>query len=633
MDRFVASKPAPRRSGPTSSHSIVVASRSIEQQIFNLRSRGVLVTATEARHCANPHLVGQALEKELRLPPHQLRVTRHHPEAFFVLFDTPPHRDRAIAHGRLHVEGSTFLLQAWRESDHAVHIVYNLHARICIERMPMHMWSREGAQEVLGSHVLVDRLDSRTYTQDNTELFSCWVWCRSIDHIPGHHGFSVFPQEAGHVVEMNGYSPPRREVAPPPECLRYDSLIHVDLVEDWTVRESRTPSTGQSGIPSSTSSEEPPYPMVQPFTWRFGIPDGEERSYGGRRQDGCHNIPAYRRRDDEGDSSGQRKIWRDVAAAPARIGAPAADAAGRGGSRHRSRSPAGHRQRATSVPSPSTKIVDELLPPPPPLPTSGPPPQRLIMSTLDAPLPLVIHAAQEHLASPGAPDPLVDMVSTVSPDVPTWGPSGVDPMCFEMEAACAAAVSQPLSFKDCPSAGLPMVPHPWATADFGLSPTDRPEQVACVASQVDDLHIVDAPAPVPLAQEEPVNDFLQMLFKAPPASVLGVSPLNPTSPTTVQPGSPRSTSPAPKRSQRQASSACSIPVAQRATLRLAKEMHVISGEERRTEVAAAGLVERFKEPLTEVDIDGLAKLTRIDRDAVHRAAKQAAAGRATTVAI
>jgi hypothetical protein len=62
-------------------------------------------------------------------------------------------------------------------------------------------------------------------------------------------------------------------------------------------------------------------------------------------------------------------------------------------------------------------------------------------------------------------------------------------------------------------------------------------------------------------------------------------------------------------------------------------MHVISGEERRTEVAAAGLIERFKEPLTEVDIDGLAKLTRIDRDVVHRAAKKAAARRAATVAI
>jgi hypothetical protein len=83
------------------------------------------------------------------------------------------------------------------------------------------------------------------------------VWCRNIDRIPGHHGFSVFPQDAGRVVEMNGYSPPRREVAPPPECLRYDSLIHIDLVEDWTVHEARTPPPGQSGAPSSTSSDTP----------------------------------------------------------------------------------------------------------------------------------------------------------------------------------------------------------------------------------------------------------------------------------------------------------------------------------------------------------------------------------------
>ncbi|KAM0866202.1 hypothetical protein ACQ4PT_042773 [Festuca glaucescens] len=545
MDRFVASKPAPRRPTPTSSHSIIIASRSIEQQIFNLRSRGVLVTATEARHCANRHLVGQALEKELRLPPHQLRVTRHHPEAFFVLFDTPPHRDRAIALGHLHVEGCTFLLQAWRESDHAVHLVYNLHARVCIERMTMHLWSREGAQEVLSSHVLVDRLDSRTYALDNTELFSFWVWCRSIDHIPGHHGFSVFPQDAGRVVDMNGFSPPRREVAPPPECLRYDSLIHVDLVEDWTVRESRTPSTGQSGVPSSTSFDEPPYPAVQPFTWRFGVLDGEERSYGGRRQDGCRNMPTYQRRDDKGDSSGQRRNWRDVAAATAHARAPATAPAGREGTRHRSRSPPGHRQHAASLPSPSAMIVNELLPPTPPLPTSGPPPQRLFVQTPVAALPAPGVAALSPRASPGASppatailDPLVDRVSTECFDVTAWGPSGVHPMCIEMEAACAASLSQPLSFNDSPSVGLPMVPHPWAASDFGMPTLERPEQVAFVASQVDDLHLVDGTAFAEAVREEPVEDFLQMLFKTPPASVLGASPLNPASPAPVQSGSP-----------------------------------------------------------------------------------------------
>jgi hypothetical protein len=71
--------------------------------------------------------------------------------------------------------------------------------------------------------------------------------------------------------------------------------------------------------------------LVQPFTWQFGVPDGEERSYGGPCQDGCHNIPSYRRRDDEGDSSGQRNTWRDMTAAPARARAPAANVAGRGG--------------------------------------------------------------------------------------------------------------------------------------------------------------------------------------------------------------------------------------------------------------------------------------------------------------
>jgi hypothetical protein len=581
-------------------------------------------------------LVGQALEKELRLPPHQLRVTRHHPEAFFVLFDIPSHRDRAIAMGRLHVDGSTFLLQAWRESDHAVHLTYNLHVRICIERMPMHMWNREGAQEVLGNHVLVDRLDSRTYSQDNTELFSCWVWCRNIDRIPGHHGFSVFPQDAGRIVEINGYSPPRREVAPPPECLRYDALIHIDLVEDWTVREARTPPSGQSGVPSSTSSDEPPYPAVQPYTWRFGVPDGEERGSGGRRMDGCRYFPTYQRREDEGDSSGQRRNWRDVAAAPAQPRGQVSSSSGRDGARQRSRSPTSHRQRAASLPSPTVNVMrgsDEVLPPPPPLPTMGPLPLRLFETAAEAPAlpakePTPVPSNAPTTATPGhvAFDPLIDLVAPAHHVDMEWGPVGVDPMCLELEAACAATICQPLSFTSSPSTmpDLPMVPHPWATADFGVAPAEDAVQVSVVASQVDDMRLAGEPAYQEEVQREPAEDFLQMLFKVPPTAILGISPLNPASPAQA--------AATPKRSLRQANTASSIPVAQRATLRLAKEMNVISGDERRVEEAAAGLVERFKEPLSEVDIDGLAILTRVDRDAVHRAAQQAVAGRAAALA-
>jgi hypothetical protein len=73
-------------------------------------------------------------------------------------------------------------------------------------------------------------------------------------------------------------------------------------------------------------------------------------------------------------------------------------------------------------------------------------------------------------------------------------------------------------------------------------------------------------------------------------------------------------------------------VAQRANLRLAKEMRVVSGEERQVENAAAGPVGRFKEPLSDVDIDGLAVLTHVDRYALHRAAQKSVTGRAAALA-
>jgi hypothetical protein len=56
MLRNIAAKPAPRR--PVSGHSIIVASHHVEQQIFSLRSKGVLVKALDADHTATPLSIG-----------------------------------------------------------------------------------------------------------------------------------------------------------------------------------------------------------------------------------------------------------------------------------------------------------------------------------------------------------------------------------------------------------------------------------------------------------------------------------------------------------------------------------------------------------------------------------------------
>jgi hypothetical protein len=64
-------------------------------------------------------------------------------------------------------------------------------------------------------------------------------------------------------------------VAPPPRGKSHNLIIHLDLVEDWSPPRDRTPSYGQSGMPSSGSSESEEYPLIYNFDdWTPGVLDG-----------------------------------------------------------------------------------------------------------------------------------------------------------------------------------------------------------------------------------------------------------------------------------------------------------------------------------------------------------------------
>ncbi|KAE8780178.1 D-3-phosphoglycerate dehydrogenase, chloroplastic [Hordeum vulgare] len=80
----------------------------------------------------------------------------------------------------------------------------------------MQFWSVDGAEEILGRRVRVDRLDSRTLERGHTKTFACWVWTNDLANIPTRHTLGVLPRGACRVEEMEGFSPPDRRVAPPP---------------------------------------------------------------------------------------------------------------------------------------------------------------------------------------------------------------------------------------------------------------------------------------------------------------------------------------------------------------------------------------------------------------------------------
>ncbi|KAE8793602.1 D-3-phosphoglycerate dehydrogenase, chloroplastic [Hordeum vulgare] len=200
--------------------------------------------------------VGRALEVQLSVPVHTLRVTAHHPEHYFVIFTQPAHQVNAVRRGSIRVDGAIFNIASWQEHDHASFNSLLLHVRVVDKKVLMQFWSVEGAEEILGKRVGIDRLDSRTLERGQTRTFACLVWTNNVANIPIRHIPGVLPRDAGRVDELEGFSPPDRRVAPPPDTADYAMLIHVDRVEDWTLPSPRSSHSGQSGLRSSGSNDD-----------------------------------------------------------------------------------------------------------------------------------------------------------------------------------------------------------------------------------------------------------------------------------------------------------------------------------------------------------------------------------------
>lgn len=252
-----------------------------------------------------------------------------------------------------------------------------------------------------------------------------------------------------------------------------------------------------------------------------------------------------------------------------------------------------------------------------------------------------------------SPDPLADLAGLDQDGL--WGTAAVDPMETEFATFCAQALGMPLSPLSLGGSSPPATLGPFGGASpaasqgvggplmlLGASPR-RPspgpsplgrrgsptQPVSSVTEQVGDISLSE-PAPDAAATE--ADALLQGLFAVTPASILGATPTRIASPSppASATGAGRITS--SRSSMRLVAHASSVPVAQRASLRLAKELQAVGKDELRADVAATALVDRFKEPLEDVDIDNLALLTRIDRDAIHRAADKASTSRAATTA-
>ncbi|KAE8783612.1 hypothetical protein D1007_42914 [Hordeum vulgare] len=93
---------------PRDSRSVAVPWPAVDQAIFFLRSHAVTLSAADGVNASSPMAVGRALEAQLAVPEHSLRVTAHHPEHYLVIFSQPAQQVNALRRASIRVDGAVF---------------------------------------------------------------------------------------------------------------------------------------------------------------------------------------------------------------------------------------------------------------------------------------------------------------------------------------------------------------------------------------------------------------------------------------------------------------------------------------------------------------------------------------------
>uniref|UniRef100_A0A453BDT6 Uncharacterized protein n=2 Tax=Aegilops tauschii subsp. strangulata TaxID=200361 RepID=A0A453BDT6_AEGTS len=296
----------------------------------------------------------------------------------------------------------------------------------------MQFWSLPGADEAFGDIGRVDRLDSRTLERGHTKTFAFWLWVWDVAHIPTRHALWVLKRGAGRAGEIIGLAPAHRRIPPPPGVRRYDLLIHVDLLEDWSPLSPRSSHSGQRGLPSSDEDDDHPLPRIEPGTWVAHVEDGQGRARSRVPRVGavgCGPVLGGGARDHEEDggsgSAGASRSWKDRLLGRGCYARGCDEDVIRDAHRRRSRSPAGRRHAAGRRGRP----VDEK--------ASGAPVLRAT-----PPLPL-------RSAPPAAEvDPVAQFFTFSDNGRALSPPPRTDSMQLEMENAIQEALATPLAFED-----------------------------------------------------------------------------------------------------------------------------------------------------------------------------------------
>ncbi|CAL4951887.1 unnamed protein product [Urochloa decumbens] len=216
--------------------------------------------------------------QQLRIPAHALQVSRISASTFLLRFQSPELRNFTRARGAIDVGRTSLHLMPWGRQFGAAAALGTLfyRARICFEGVPGHAHQVESILHLLPKQSLVEGIDHVRVREDEKGCFIVWIWCKDLDALGVLGNLQieepmVVPEDSD-PMGVNTHSSLRSEAV---SVLRYDVLIHLDVVEDYNPPASNSSpgsfGSDASGLPFNDSTVQ--WPMRHRFDWHLGQPD------------------------------------------------------------------------------------------------------------------------------------------------------------------------------------------------------------------------------------------------------------------------------------------------------------------------------------------------------------------------
>ncbi|CAO2046085.1 unnamed protein product [Urochloa humidicola] len=295
----MATYPGDPRARPELAHCTIAATGPIKRKREELVGKTAVCWLNGNSHDTTPHHVADALEEQLHIDRREIKVVKHYPEQYLIIFDDGRAYNRVLQRQAVRNRGRVFNFDQWTERRGATVNHLEFRVRLRIEGVPVHAWSEETVAKVIGPNCAIHYVEGQSRRRDRTRTYDLWAWSSNPSKIPKRVMLTITDPDREHTAadDVELYYDPPHGIK---RALDYKLHVHLDVVEDLSFLDGRR---GREGPPNRKARRE--------FLWNYGEMDSRGERHGGQGHDDRAGRDYRPRRDkDDHDDNFSRGVRR-----------------------------------------------------------------------------------------------------------------------------------------------------------------------------------------------------------------------------------------------------------------------------------------------------------------------------------